>query len=284
MSYRTRPGHPLRRSAWILQGIVLAALLVPFTVSCGSEESEKNRETSDPPQVAQSIDNSDWDRQLQIYVNAAGRVAYKDWYRDDYDSLERYLLQLAEANPSHWPASEQLTFWINAYNAGTIWAVFQGRSAESLLGRGKLFKFWKFEVAGKTRSLEEVEHKILRKQFQEPRIHFAIVCASTSCPPLRAESYEAARIDAQLQEQAVRFLNDASRNQFDQAEARIRLSKIFDWFSEDFERNGSRLQFVAAFVADPKIRAWLETGAGGAKTDFLSYDWTLNAQEGQRPR
>ena len=159
-----------------------------------------------------------------------------------------------------------------------------GRSSESLLGRGKLFKFWKFELAGKKRSLEEIEHKILRKQFTEPRIHFANVCASTSCPPLRAEAYIGAKIDAQLQQQAQRFINDSSRNQFNRAESSIRLSKIFDWFSKDFERQGTLLEFVAHYVEDPEVRAWLQTGAEDAKRGHLSYDWTLNAQPGQRPK
>jgi hypothetical protein len=230
------------------------------------------------------IDNRDWDRQLRTYVDAAGRVAYRDWFDRDLEALQAYLQQLAAADPSTGSTPEQLSFWINAYNAGTIWAVAQGRSAESLLGRGKLFKFWKFDVAGRARTLDEVEHQILRKQFDEPRMHFAIVCASTSCPPLRAEAYAAERIDAQLQEQARRFVNDPERNIFDRAGSRIRLSKIFDWFSEDFERHGSLLDTIAPFVLDPTARAWLEAGAVGADIGHLSYDWTLNAQVGQRPR
>ena len=231
-----------------------------------------------------AFDHRDWDRQLRAYVDAEGRVAYRDWFAGDGAALQLYMQQLAAADPTAWSESEQLSFWINAYNAGTIWAVSQGRSAESLLGRGRLFKFWKFQVAGRQRTLDEIEHKILRKQFAEPRIHFAIVCASRSCPALRAEAYESARIDEQLQEQAVRFLNDPTRNAFDLSESRIRLSQIFDWFSEDFERHGALLPYIAAFVEDQQVRAWLEAGAPGAHTEHLSYDWTLNAQEGQRPR
>jgi hypothetical protein len=234
--------------------------------------------------TAEPMDHAEWDRLMHQYVDADGRVAYFDLYSNDLAALDKYGADLAAADPSAWPANEQLAFWINAYNAGIILAVSHGRSAESLLGRGKLFKFWKFEVAGRKRSLEEIEHKILRKQFVEPRIHFAIVCASTSCPPLRAEAYVADKIDAQLQEQAQRFINDGSRNEFNRAESTIRLSKIFDWFHGDFERQGTLLEFVASYVTDPEILNWLQSGAEDAKLKHLKYDWTLNAQPDQRPR
>jgi hypothetical protein len=231
-----------------------------------------------------AFDWSDWDRQLHRYVDADGRVAYRDWQDQAHDSLAATMQRLADADPGAWPEKEQLAFWINAYNAGTVWAVFQGRSAESLLGRARLFKFWKFRVAGADRSLDEVEHDILRRRFTEPRLHFAIVCASTSCPPLRNEAYVAPRLDAQLDAQARRFINDAARNHIDRQASVIRLSKIFDWFEEDFTRQGSVLEFVARYVDDPATREWLHKGAPGADRGFLDYDWTLNAQPDQRPQ
>jgi hypothetical protein len=234
--------------------------------------------------IDRPFDWSRWNRQLHEYVDGDGRVAYRDWMRQDRDSLEAVIRNLGGAAPDTWPEKDQLAFWINAYNAGTVWAVFQGRSAESLLGRVRLFRFWTLRVAGEDRTLDEIEHDILRRRFTEPRIHFAIVCASTSCPPLRNEAYVAGRLDAQLDDQARRFINDAERNRIDRQASVVHLSKIFDWFEEDFTRQGSLLDYVARFVDDRRTAAWLRDGAPGADRDHLDYDWTLNAQPHQRPR
>jgi hypothetical protein len=164
-----------------------------------------------------------------------------------------------------------------------VWAVLQGESAESSSGRDRLFKTWKFRVAGKDRTPDEIEHQILRSKFAEPRIHFAIVCASASCPPLRPEAYVAERLDAQLEAQALAFLQDRSRNVIDPKTKTLRLSAVFDWFREDFEKAaGSVPAFVARYVADPGTQKWLL--AGPVKIAYLDYDWTLNAQPEPRPR
>lgn len=232
---------------------------------------------------APAFDHGIWDRLLTDYVDGEGRVSYARLQEDDEAALGAYLDALASADPHVWPKAEQLAFWINAYNAGTVAAVLQGESAESLLGRGKLFRLWKFEVAGKRRTLDEIEHKILRKEFVEPRLHFAIVCASTSCPRLRAEAYEASRLDAQLDEQAHAFVNDPARNRFESTASRVQLSKIFDWFEDDFTRNGPLLHFVARHVEDDATRAWLRS-ARDIEVRHLDYDWTLNAADGERPQ
>ena len=215
-------------------------------------------------------------------MDPIGRVAYRSLQEHDEAALADYLEALATARPGNWSEHEQLAFWINAYNAGIVAAVLQGESAESLIGRGKLFKLWKFEVAGKRRTLDEIEHKILRQEFVEPRIHFAIVCASTSCPKLRSEAYVADKVDAQLDDQARDFVNDPMRNRFDRKAGAVKLSKIFDWFREDFERDGPLLRYVAGHVADARTRHWLNTSAD-PQVRFLKYDWTLNVQPDERP-
>lgn len=233
-----------------------------------------------------SFDHSGWDRLLHQHVDEAGRVAYLDLQTQSAVAFGDYLAALAQARPESLASQERLAFWINAYNAGTILAVTEGFNAESLIARGKLFKFWKFTVAGKELSLDEIEHDILRRQFAEPRIHFAIVCASASCPPLRAEAYVGQRLDAQLDEQAHRFINDGTRNQFSRADNVVRLSQILDWFKGDFERDGSLLRFLSRYVAEPQTAAWLAaTPKDGTAIEvkYLDYDWTLNAQPEQRP-
>jgi hypothetical protein len=232
--------------------------------------------------AAPRFDHSGWSRVLAVRVDASGRVAYRELQEKDSPALQQYLSALAAAEPGDWPRAEQLAFWINAYNAGIVSAVLQGESAESQAGRDRLFKTWKFRVAGQERTLDEIEHRVLRSQFAEPRIHFAIVCASASCPPLRAEAYVAAELDAQLDAQARAFLQDSTRNVIDSKTKTLRLSAVFDWFHEDFEKAaGSVPAFVARYAGDPETRKWLLTGP--VKIEHLEYDWTLNAQTGQQP-
>jgi hypothetical protein len=233
--------------------------------------------------AAPRFDHSGWNRLLAAHVDASGRIAYRNLQEKDLPALQKYLDALAEAEPGDWPRPEQLAFWINAYNAGVVWAVLQGESAESQAGRDRLFKSWKFRVADRERTPDEIEHEILRAQLAEPRIHFAIVCASASCPPLRAEAYLAAQIDTQLDAQARAFLPDRSRNVIDPKTKTLRLSAVFDWFHADFEKAaGSIPAFVAHYVDDPETRRWLLSGP--EKIAYLDYDWALNAQPEQRPR
>jgi hypothetical protein len=228
------------------------------------------------------FDHTLWNRLVSAYVDSSGHVAYRQLQRHGRATLDSYLHSLATAQPEAWPQNDQLAFWINAYNAGIVAAILQGFSAESLIGRGKIFKLWKFEVSGKQLSLDQIEHEILRARFQEPRIHFAIVCAAMSCPRLRREAYVGGRLEAQLDDQARTFLNDSRRNRFDPVQGQVRLSKVFEWFREDFERDGPLLQFVAGYVEDAHVRDWLQSGAS-IDAGFLDYDWTLNAQPDQRP-
>lgn len=236
-----------------------------------------------PAAAAQAFDHSAWDRLLSTYVDAEGHVAYRDLQVKDSTALEGYLKALAAARPDTWPQSDQVAFWLDAYNAGIVHAILAGRTAEPALGRVKLFKFWKFEVAGKMRTLDEIENQILRRKFVEPRIHFALVCASASCPRLRREAYTGDRLDAQLSEQERDFVNDPKRNVIDPEHHTVRLSEIFKWYREDFQKAaGSVPQFLARNFADAKTRDWLVTGH--YETKYLDYDWTLNAQPGQRLR
>ena len=229
-----------------------------------------------------AFDHAAWTKLLAAHVDEAGRVAYRNLEQQDRAAFDAYLAQLAAARPDAWSRAEQIAFWINAYNAGMVSAVLQGRTPEPPISRVKLFKFWKFAVAGRERTLDEVEHEILRQKFAEPRIHFALVCAATSCPPLRREAYRGANLEAQLDDQARRFVGDARRNRLDHAAKVLRISKIFDWFRDDFAKPaGSVQRFLSRYVPDEATRAWLVTDP---PVTFHDYDWTLNAQPGQRPQ
>lgn len=225
-----------------------------------------------------AVDHSSWNTLLTQYVDADGRVAYRDLQGKDSAKFEQYLTTLARAQVEDLSESEEKAFWINAYNAIIVSGIRQGYTAENVLKRKRLFNWYSLPVAGKARTPDEIEHQILRKKFHDPRIHFAIVCASTSCPKLRAEAYVAERLDQQLDDATRQFVNDPARNRIDQQQ--IALSMIFKWFAQDFiDHAGSVKNFLQRFVSEEKKRT-VEALSGDPQ--YLEYNWALNAQDGQR--
>jgi hypothetical protein len=233
--------------------------------------------SSVPPSIA-AVDHSLWDTLLRRYVDQHGRVAYRDWQARDLASFEAYLKTLAEAKIEGMSEAEEKAFWINAYNAVIIQGVFKGYTAEGLISRKRLFSWYSRVVARKKRTPDEIEHEILRPKFRDPRIHFTIVCASTSCPKLRPEAYVAERLDQQLDDATRAFINDPDRNRF--VAGQVAVSSIFQWFTQDFiAAAGTVPQFLLRYVAEEK-KAILESLTGDLQ--YLEYSWRLNAQEGQR--
>lgn len=227
------------------------------------------------PSNAQSkpVSHAVWDQQVKKFVSPNGRVNYKAW-QQDRPALQAYLKLLGENAPNqNWSQEEQLVYWINAYNAFTVERILMDYPVKSIKDLGGKIPFvntvWdqKFiKIGDKRYSLNNLEHDILRKQFDEPRIHFAIVCASTSCPRLRNEAFTGARVNAQLEDQAIQFLNDPTRNKL--APAKAELSAIFQWFAGDFKKNGTLLQFINRY-SKTKVNP-------NASVRYLPYDWSLN--------
>lgn len=232
------------------------------------------------PALAFDHAHAAWGALLERHVieqdgGKASRVRYEGMARDRA-ALKRYLDSLS-ATPrgefDAWTRAEQVAFLINAYNAFTIEKIL-GRYPDirSIWDYGKFFgnpfKDEFFSLLGRRASLDWIEHDTLRKDYRDPRLHFALNCASVGCPMLRAEPYVAARLEAQLDDQARRFLSDATRNRY--RDARLEVSKIFDWYKEDFEPRGEYFARYAALLgADAaKVR--------GAPIRFLDYDWALN--------
>lgn len=203
-----------------------------------------------------------------------GVVNYPAIARDERFQL--HLWQLDRIDPSHLPTrKERLAFWINAYNAFAVKGILDGYSPKTLWGRYRYFIAKDYHVGGRSINLYDLERKLLIPDFEEPRIHFAIVCASQSCPKLRSEVYTAEQLDEQLDEGARAFINDPSRNRFDRENKVAYLSMIFKWFQQDFAGSaGSLLNYVRRYVADPSLAQDLQPGAYGIK--FLEYDWSLN--------
>ena len=230
-------------------------------------------------------EHSAWTGLLRRYVRD-GVVDYAGWRRDGQQGLDGYLGSLQSVCRGHydtWSQTQKLAFWINAYNAYTVRLILNHYPLKSIRDIGVLpgapfredFIPMK-KLRGGTISLNDIEHEILRKEFREPRIHFAIVCASKSCPALRSEAYRAAALDRQLDDAARGFLRDTTRNRFDAAARTLWLSAIFDWFDDDFEHAaGSVPAFVARYTDEPTARAIRD---GGVRVEFLDYDWSLNGR------
>ena len=190
-------------------------------------------------------------------------------------SFNRYLDELAEPLAAT-SRDEQLAFWINGYNALAIRGILDGRSPSTFFGRVGYFKNAKYTIGGRTINLYDLERKVIIP-FKEPRIHFAINCASASCPKLVSHVYTADQLDRQLETATRNFINDPTRNRFDRKNKVAHLSKIFDWFKKDFKQHsGSVQKYVAQFVNDPALAKELSNGEFRIK--FLKYDWSLNGK------
>jgi hypothetical protein len=235
------------------------------------------------PQPAAGLDLGIWARLLAEHTREVPDIAGT---RVDYTALRgsaawpRLLESLDRADPAALASTpERLAFWINAYNVLAIDVVLRHYPLASIRDAGSLLRpVWKRaagRVGGKARSLDEIEHAILRP-LGDPRIHGAIVCASLSCPPLLREPYRSESLDAQLDANVRRWLADPRKGvRVDPAADRLELSPIFDWFEEDFAAAGGVLAFVERF-APVSVAEWLRARGGDVELRSLEYDWHLN--------
>ncbi len=237
-----------------------------------------------------------WDELLQRHVkwlngDVASAVNYPALLQDQV-ALDNYLgsLSAVEENEySQWPEDQQLAFLINAYNAFTVKLILDHWPVESIRDIGGLFRNpWKmrfFELLGNQRHLDWIEHEVIREpgRFNEPRIHFAVNCAAIGCPALRPEAYVGDRLDSQLEDQTCRFLSDTSRNRI-QGNA-LKLSSIFKWYREDFQRGWQNIDSLSEFLAlhaealGPSSTALDKRSLNQLEIEFLDYDWQLNTSD-----
>ena len=228
---------------------------------------------------AATLDADRWDGFLERYTKETSDVA---GVRVDYAGLARdpawraFVAGLEQASPPMSPEG-RLAFWIDVYNVLVIDMVVRNRPVDSIRDIGSLLRsVWKRpagKVAGRVVTLDEVEHRILRP-IGEPRIHAAIVCASTSCPTLRREAYRAERLDAQLDAAMRDWLADPDKG-LRVEPGQLRLSKIFDWFAEDFAAAGGVLAFVRPYL-QPPVRQALDALGPNPGVVWFEYDWSLN--------
>ena len=206
-----------------------------------------------------------WDALLKKYVSATGKVNYKG-IKADKTKLEDYLKTLSSDAPeASWSKPEQMAYWINAYNAFTVKLIVDNYPLPSInkLHGGKPWDHKWIKIGGKTYSLNNIENDILRPQFKDARIHFAVNCAAKSCPPLLNTAWTASNLNANLDAQAKKFINNTAFNKL--STKKVEVSKIFEWYAEDF---GKIIDFINKYAAT-KVSA-------KAKVSYVEYDWGLN--------
>jgi len=224
-----------------------------------------------PFPAAAELDLKSWNALLARAVTD-GDVDYTQWEQNlSFDALVE---QIGTTDTGEMNRQQKLVFFINAYNILAARGILDGSSPGGLLGRHVYFKRDKYLVAGERITLHALEHELIRP-LKEPRIHFAIVCASQSCPILQREAYTLKQLDQQLEAAARNFINDRERNHFNATSRRAELSSIFKWFEEDFaEAAGSLQAYLAPMIDDENVARLLEQKA--FKISYLKYDWSLN--------
>ena len=209
---------------------------------------------------------------LKKHVNNKGNVNYKA-FKNEESKLQEYLNYLERTTPQkNWSPAKSKAFWINTYNAYTIKLILDNyplKSITTIKEKGK--SAWDIQfvkVGGKNHTLNHIEHEILRKKFNDPKIHVGVNCASGSCPKLGNFAFTEANYDVKTTLLLKKFINDPQKNKISHNE--IQLSKIFDWFKSDFTQNGSIIDFLNKY-SDTKISTT-------AKIKYLEYDWSLNGK------
>ncbi len=246
------------RFVWTVQVILFLCLSVPSGA------------------IAATIDHNKFDAILQANVRDE-RVDYLNIRKNHWPQLIEYLDTLAKVDPTTLSRNQQLALYINLYNASMIRAIIERFRAdyspsESLY---RVFKEKLVRLSHKTITLDYLEHKIIRPTFIDPRVHAALVCAAHSCPPLWDRAYVAEHLDATLDKKMSDFIHDSSRNRIETDQRTLRLSKIFDWYADDFGGKSKLVDYISTY---------LQSDVTGFRVKFLSYSWKLNVAHPQLGR
>lgn len=256
---------------------LLSASVAVLLVECRKQEAlDRFR---NPSGQKTGFDHSAWDALLKRYVDSQGRVDYARWKKDGTDKIDAYLDTLRAAEPSKFTRSEALAFWINAYNALTIRGVLHFYPIRSIKekvnrfpGGYNIWRDYRIEIEGKKVSLDDIEHRILRP-MGDPRVHFAINCASRGCVRLFNRAYTAGKIDAQLDEAGRAFFRNPEKFRIENG--KVYISELFSWFGEDFGETPKAQLLRVRHLLPEEARAWVEK-RDSIEFEFLDWDWSLN--------
>jgi len=249
---------------------ILALLVLPLVLSaCFSAKGLpiKSVGNKDKSTTATSLDHSTFDTLLKKYVAKNGDVNYKG-FKNNIEKLNYYISYLEDQKPSkNWSVETQLAYFINVYNANTIKLILDNNPTKSIKDINNPWLKKRFKIGNKSFSLAGLENGILRK-MNEPRIHFAVNCASASCPKLLDVAYTQKNVMELMERATKAFINNPTKNKLDANSAKI--SEIFKWYKNDFTENGSILDYINKY-SNVTVNA-------NTKIEYLEYDWSLNEQ------
>ena len=267
---------------WLIGGItVLCVLGVRFLYQHRVENEERVGKKIQAATTDGEFSHALFDQVLQKYVDSQGRVNYTG-LKNNPGMLESYLDLLAVNAPGDKATFQTgLAFWINAYNALTIKGVldhYPTTSVRKIKPFNGFFSRIKFQVGGRSYTLNDIEHDIIRYKFGDPRIHFALVCASLGCPMLENRAFFPETLEKRLDNATANFINNPEKVRLDRETGVLYLSQIFEWFAEDFEdTHDSVINFISEYLLEADA-AFLKGTA--VQIQYLQYDWHLNAQSG----
>lgn len=285
----------------IANGLLLASVLTATTPV--SVHAQAQTDKSKSPNETTGLNMKDYADVLSAYVDDEGMVCYRG-LQSNRAPLDRYVASMARLDPKvygAWNDKQKIAFWINAYNSLTLRVIIDHypiKSGGFLSGMRfpknsirQISGVWdkiEYAVMGRQMTLDAIEHETLRKQFDEPRIHMALVCAAMGCPPLRNEPYTGDRLDAQLEEESREFLRNPEKFRIDRESNTVYLSSIFEWFGGDYSNKYQTEEFQQA---DASVRPVLEFVSRHVRDqdaqylkkqeyriEHLDYNWTLNEQ------
>lgn len=264
----------------LIKTLTITACLIFQIASFAIADETSSQDTTESNE--NSFCHSQFDEVLKKFTSD-GKVDYKGLTRDRRD-LDEYITSLSAVSFKKfnvWSEHEQIAYLINYYNAATIQLIIDNYPVKSIKDLGGFFSSpWKKEfinLFGAKESLDHIEHEILRKQYKEPRVHFALVCASIGCPTLREEAYTGEQLVAQLKDQALKFLSDPDKNYWDPKSKTLYLSPIFKWFAEDFEKqSGVVWAFIYPYFPKEDRKSIQALTNGKPKIRYTNYDWNLN--------
>ncbi len=260
--------------------LIFSLSLLPLLTNCSRAEKIASYGVADPQE---QIDHTHAAFTAILSKHVKNELVDYAGLKKNPAPLNAYLDTLAavpESAFNKWDKKQQMAFLINLYNAATLQLIIDHYPVKSIKDIGSGLKGpWKQEVVrvfGKVQSLDHIEHDLLRPKYKDPRVHFAVNCASIGCPSLRAEAFQSSRLDAQLDEQGRIFLRDTSKNRLDAKKKTLYLSEIFDWFKDDFTaKSGTVEKFVSLYVSDVDRKVFQQ---GGLTIKNTKYDWNLNKQ------
>ena len=275
-------------------------ILGALAISSCADLANSSQTSTQPTQIAlekreiaanQSFNYEDYAAVLQTYVNEQGLVDYAGLQKNRVQ-LDRFNQSLGAVTPetyASWNEAEQIAFLSNAYNAFTLQSIIdQEPLKESIRDIRGVWNKRKFNLAGEEKTLDNIEHDTLRKDFNEPRIHVVLVCAAMSCPPLRNKPYLAEKLDTQLEDQTAKFAKSIHGFNLERQNDRVYLSSIFKWYGKDFietygvkdefdgnEQQRAVLNYLSTKLSSEDIQFLKQ---GGYQVKYLDYDWSLNKQ------